>query len=133
MLADLARSLASLIRGVVDSYPKLYCSNSPAIPINASLRAPVIAEWRGLPTRKLQPQSWQSPAALMPRLMQCLGLSERLRETEIIDAWSKIVGDFIAAHFAPVELREGILMSGSWNARCTTNSKKSPSLKSCEN
>src|SRR5437868_7915407 len=38
-----------------------------------------------------------------------LGLRERLRETEVIDAWSKIVGDFIAAHSAPVALREGIL------------------------
>jgi hypothetical protein len=30
----------------------------------------------------------------MPKLMQRLGLRERLRETEVIDAWSKIVGDF---------------------------------------
>ena len=41
--------------------------------------------------------------------MQRLGLRERLHETEVIDAWSKIVGDFIAAHSAPVALREGIL------------------------
>ena len=27
----------------------------------------------------------------------------------MIDAWSKIVGDFVAAHAAPVALREGIL------------------------
>ena len=27
----------------------------------------------------------------------------------MIEAWSKIVGEFIAAHFAPVALREGIL------------------------
>ena len=77
--------------------------------MNSALRAAVIAEWRGLPERKLQPDRWQSPAALMPRLMQRLGLRERLRETEVIDAWSKIVGDFIAAHSSPVALREGIL------------------------
>jgi predicted nucleic acid-binding Zn ribbon protein len=41
--------------------------------------------------------------------MQRLGLRERLRETEVIDAWPKIAGDFIAAHSAPVALREGIL------------------------
>jgi len=29
-----------------------------------------------------------------------LGLREHLRGNEIIDAWSKIVGDFIAAHSA---------------------------------
>ena len=77
--------------------------------MNPSLLAAVIAEWRGLPERKLQPDAWQSPSELMPRLMQRLGLRERLRETEVIEAWSKIVGDFIAAHSAPVALREGVL------------------------
>ena len=74
-----------------------------------SIRAAVIAEWRGLPERKLQADRWQSPSELMPRLMQRLGLRERLRETEVIDAWSKIVGDFIAMHSTPVALREGVL------------------------
>jgi predicted nucleic acid-binding Zn ribbon protein len=77
--------------------------------MNASLRAAVIAEWRGLPEKKLQADRWHSPTELMPKLMQRLGLRERLRETEVIDAWSKIVGDFIAAHSAPVALRDGIL------------------------
>ena len=77
--------------------------------MNASLRAAVIAEWRGLPEKSPQRDRWQSPAELMPRLMKRLGLRERLRETEVIDAWSKIVGDFIAAHSTPVALREGIL------------------------
>ena len=77
--------------------------------MSPSLRAAVIAEWRGLPERKTRPDRWQSPAALVPKLMQRLGLRERLRETEVIDAWSKIVGDFIAAHSAPVALREGVL------------------------
>jgi len=69
----------------------------------------VIAEWRGLPQRKMQADRWQSPGELMPKLMQRLGLRERLRETEVIEAWSRIVGDFIAAHSAPVALREGVL------------------------
>ena len=68
--------------------------------MNSALRAAVIAEWRGLPDRKMRPDRWHSPAELMPKLMQRLGLRERLRETEVIDAWSKIVGDFIAAHAA---------------------------------
>ena len=38
-----------------------------------------------------------------------LGLREGLHESEVIEAWSKIVGEFIAAHFATVALREGIL------------------------
>lgn len=41
--------------------------------------------------------------------MKKLGLKERLRESEVIAAWSGIVGEFIAAHSAPVSLREGVL------------------------
>ena len=77
--------------------------------MNSSLRAAVINEWCRLLDRKMRPDRWQSPAELMPKLMQRLGLRERLRETEVIEAWSKIVGDFIAAHSAPVALREGVL------------------------
>src|SRR5213594_1250630 len=77
--------------------------------MNPSLRAAVIAEWRGLPERKMRADRWQSSTDLVPKLMQRMGLRERLHETEVIDAWSKIVGDFIAAHSAPVALREGVL------------------------
>lgn len=77
--------------------------------MNAALRAAVVAEWRGLPERKPRPDRWQAPGDLLPKLMQQLGLSERLHETEVIDAWKLIVGDFIAAHSAPVSLREGVL------------------------
>jgi len=75
----------------------------------SSLRSAVIAEWRGLPEKKTKADRWQSPAEVVPKLMQRLGLRERLHETEVIDAWSKIVGEFIAAHSAPVALREGVL------------------------
>ena len=77
--------------------------------MNPSLRAAVIAEWRGLPEKKMRPDRWQAPADVLPKLMQRLGLRERLHETEVIEVWSKIVGEFIAAHSAPVALREGIL------------------------
>ena len=74
-----------------------------------SLRAAVIAEWRGLPEKKTRTDRWQAPADVLPKLMQRLGLRERLHETEVIDAWSKIVGEFIATHSAPFALRDGIL------------------------
>jgi predicted nucleic acid-binding Zn ribbon protein len=77
--------------------------------LNSSLRATVISEWRGLPEKKTCPDRFQSAGDLLPKLMQRLGLRERLHETEVIDAWSKIVGEFIAAHSAPVALREGTL------------------------
>ena len=74
-----------------------------------SLRAAVIQEWRGLPEKKVRLDHWQTPGVLLPKLMQKLGLKERLHESEVIDAWSSIVGEFIAAHSAPVALRDGIL------------------------
>jgi len=77
--------------------------------MSPSLRAAVVAEWRGLPANKTRPDRWQAPADLLPKLMQQLGLSERLRENEVIEAWKQVVGDFIAAHSAPVSLRGGVL------------------------
>jgi predicted nucleic acid-binding Zn ribbon protein len=74
-----------------------------------SLRAAVIQEWRGLPERPASRDRWQPTSQLLPALMQKLGLKERLSESEVIDAWSSIVGEFIAAHSAPVALREGVL------------------------
>jgi len=73
------------------------------------LRAAIIAEWRGLPEKFTRPDRWQAPADVLPKLMQRLGLKDRLQETEVIEAWSKIVGDFISAHSAPTALREGVL------------------------
>jgi hypothetical protein len=49
----------------------------------------------------------------------------------VIDAWSKIIGDFITVHFAPVALREGILYVRIPASHCEL--EQSPSPKSCEN
>jgi predicted nucleic acid-binding Zn ribbon protein len=77
--------------------------------MSSSFRATVIAEWRGLPEPKRLREQFRSAAELVPSLMQRLGLKERLHESEVIDAWANIVGEFIAAHSAPVALREGVL------------------------
>jgi predicted nucleic acid-binding Zn ribbon protein len=77
--------------------------------MNPSLRASVISEWRGLRELKQRPDQTQSTSELLPKLMQRLGLKERLHESEVMQAWGEIVGDFIAGHSAPVSLREGIL------------------------
>ena len=68
-----------------------------------------IAEWRGLPSEPPRPDRTQSTAELMPKVMQKLGLRERLHEHEILGAWTALVGEFIAAHSCPVALRDGIL------------------------
>jgi predicted nucleic acid-binding Zn ribbon protein len=77
--------------------------------MNPSLRAAVVAEWRGLPEKRVVLDRWSASAEVLPRLMQRLGLRERLHETEVLEAWSRIVGEFIAAHSSPVALREGVL------------------------
>jgi predicted nucleic acid-binding Zn ribbon protein len=69
----------------------------------------VIAEWRGLPQPRLRADRLKAAAELLPALMQKLGLRERLHEKDVMDAWSAIVGDFIAAHSEPMSLREGTL------------------------
>ena len=77
--------------------------------MNLSLRSFVIAEWRGLREAKQRPDRTQSTSELLPKLMQRLGLKERLHESDVMQAWAEIVGDFIASHSAPVSLREGVL------------------------
>jgi len=77
--------------------------------MNFALRAAVLREWRGLPAETPRPDRWQSAANVMPKLLQQLGLTERLKENEVSAAWQSIVGDFIATHSAPVSLREGTL------------------------
>jgi len=74
-----------------------------------SLRERVIAEWRGPTEPKQRPDSWRTASELLPKLMQKLGLRERLHEKDVMEAWSEIVGDFIAAHSAPMSLRDGTL------------------------
>lgn len=78
--------------------------------MNPSIRAAVIAEWRGLPDRKPRPDRCHSAADLIPDVMRQFGLRERLHESEVMEAWSKIVGEFIATHSCPISLRGGLLL-----------------------
>lgn len=77
--------------------------------MNAALRRRVIAEWRGLPSDLPRPDRALPVADLLPKVMQKLGLKERLQEHEVLSAWRTLVGDFLAAHSQPVSLRDGIL------------------------
>ena len=77
--------------------------------MTAALRAKVISEWRGLPEPRARADRFQSTTDVLPKIMQRLGLRERLHEAEVMEAWHKIVGEFIAAHSLPVALREGVL------------------------
>ena len=77
--------------------------------MNSTLRSTVLTEWRGLPDKMPRPDRWQNAGDLLPKLMEGLGLKERLNEADVMAAWSNVVGDFIAAHSCPTNLREGVL------------------------
>lgn len=74
-----------------------------------SLRRRVLEEWRGLPCPPPRPDRTQLVADVLPKVMQKLGLQERLQESEVFAAWKNVVGDFLATHSSPVALREGVL------------------------
>src|SRR3982750_2002677 len=77
--------------------------------MNASLRAAVVAEWRGLPEKKRRPDRWPAPGRLLPKLVQQPGLSGRVQGAGGMGRWKQIGGDFIAQHSAPVSLHAGVL------------------------
>ena len=77
--------------------------------MNPSLRRAVIAEWRGLPSDPPPADRTQAVADLLPKVMQKLGLRERLLESEVRSAWQELVGEFNAAHSSPIALRDKIL------------------------
>ncbi len=77
--------------------------------MSPSLRRKVIAEWRGLPSDLPRPDRALPVADLLPKVMQKLGLKERLQESEVLATWKALAGEFIAAHSQPVSLRDGIL------------------------
>jgi predicted nucleic acid-binding Zn ribbon protein len=78
--------------------------------MNARLRARVIAEWRGLREQPFVRETAKPIGEPLGKLMQALGLGDRLREDEVKAAWHGIVGDFLATHSEPVALRDGTLI-----------------------
>jgi predicted nucleic acid-binding Zn ribbon protein len=77
--------------------------------MKARLRAKVIAEWRGLREQPFVRDTAKPIEEPLVKLMQALGLGDRLREDEVKRAWKEIVGDFLATHSEPVALKEGTL------------------------
>ncbi|HET6406295.1 MAG TPA: DUF721 domain-containing protein, partial [Chthoniobacteraceae bacterium] len=78
--------------------------------MKSSLRARVIAEWRGLPETVFTKDTAKAVSEPLGRVMQALGLGDRLREEEVKRAWKDIVGEFLAGHSTPTALQNGILI-----------------------
>ena len=75
-----------------------------------SLRRQVLEEWRGLPSAEKPPNRVSSVGEVLVQLAPKLGLETRLREEEIIRAWTEIVGDFFARHSHPARLHQSTLI-----------------------
>jgi len=73
------------------------------------LRARVLAEWRGQPAAFERPDRAVSAADAVRKVMQSLGLADRLKADAVLAAWREIVGEFFAKHSAPQQLKEGVL------------------------
>jgi predicted nucleic acid-binding Zn ribbon protein len=73
------------------------------------LRARVLAEWRGLPEPFERPDRAARVGDAVQKVMQSLGLSDRLKADAVISAWREVVGEFFAKHSAPQQLKDGVL------------------------
>ena len=62
-----------------------------------TLRARVLAEWRGLEEPFERRERCAPVGDILEKLMPRLGLGERLGEEQIKQAWSGIVGNFLAS------------------------------------
>ena len=76
---------------------------------NMELRRQVIAEFRGYREPRPLMERVQGVGALVSKAMLGLGLGERMRETEVIQAWKDTVGEYNATHSKPHRLKEGVL------------------------
>ena len=85
-------------------------SKGRSSPRPSSLRKRAIAEWRGYgEPRPIIDGHFQAVSALIGKTMAALGLGDRMRETEVVQAWKEVVGPFFAAHSLPSGLRDGVL------------------------
>ena len=72
-------------------------------------RRRVIAEFRGYREPRPLMERVQGVGALVSKAMLGLGLGERVREAEVLQAWKEIAGEFLATHSMPSRLRDGVL------------------------
>ncbi len=73
------------------------------------LRARVLAEWRGIPEVPFPRDTAKPIGETLAKVLSGLGLNERLREEEVLQAWGETVGAFFAKHSSPHRLKDGIL------------------------
>ncbi len=77
-----------------------------------ALRSRVLREWRpfGGETDAARRRSAPSLDTLIPKVMEGLGLEQRLQQSQVFFLWPTIVGADIASHAQPVGLQKGRLI-----------------------
>jgi predicted nucleic acid-binding Zn ribbon protein len=73
------------------------------------LRARVLADWRGQPEKFERADRTTTAGEAVLKVMQTLGLADRLKADEVLGAWREVVGEFFAKHSAPQQLKDGVL------------------------
>lgn len=82
---------------------------APIHGMKPSLRARIIAEWRGMSEKAFPKDTAQLVSSLVGKVLSDMGLGDRLREEEVMAAWQEVVGEFIAQHSTPRRLQDGVL------------------------
>jgi predicted nucleic acid-binding Zn ribbon protein len=81
--------------------------------MNAAIRATAYRELRPYARpHSVEPHRAVALGALVDRLIQDLGIQQRVKESQIFYEWRSIVGADIAAHCQPVSLKNGRLVVG---------------------
>ena len=78
------------------------------LPKKKSVSVKLLEEWRGL-SAEIRPDRTASISDVLEKLLPKLGIASRIKEADILAAWSGIVGDFIAQHSQPDRLVSGTL------------------------
>ena len=78
-------------------------------PSDAELRRQVLAEFRGYREPRPLMERVQAVGTVIAKAMLGLGLGERVREAEVLQAWKEIAGEFLATHSSPSRLKDGVL------------------------
>jgi hypothetical protein len=73
------------------------------------LRTKILSEWRGYREKSVAPDRGQAVSEALEKVMKTLGLQDRLTESQILNAWREIVGEWFFLHTCPDRLREGTL------------------------
>jgi len=90
-------------------------SGKPLPPLGArrlNAREQVLADWRGaaaLAAESAHALRARPAAAVLPHVLQSLGLDQRRVEVEIVRVWKNLLDPNIVAHAQPAGLRKGTL------------------------